>query len=1418
MSPLRNEIQTFVSALPISNHDMSSPPSSVQPTFQKIKTLFSTTYFPFKLEKYATATDTSSENRKTGSLMPAPTKSNASPAVNSSPEETSGSSGSLSSATSTSDTLAIVQGMEMFGPTPSPSTLPWAIVSKTQEPETGFTSLTRTTTTPEMSSPSRRATASAYASPSIAPLDAETRPLLGNATVAQTIVSVSPIRDLSSSPRYVQPASPESNTSATLQVPSSLLPSSTFQASKKYNADLRSTRQLRSTTPNLSVTAYSLSETGSTSTGISSESANKKTVPGLLTPAATTPVKATSTSDAFAVVQGLEIFGLLQVRMSTIVLGVPSSTTETVYTLPPPFETVHIVVPPGVWPSSGGRRAGTGPPLSVSVFVLPSDRNVLPASSCGPAVGLGPIGTRLSGQLLVSVPCGGLPPRGLSPAGFAFDKASGNWTPVALKSGPGYNGSNSTAWAQTPVVGPIAAGWVPNQISSVEQSSDGPSDQGVVIGSVLGAVSFVLVSVAIATAGRRMQSQCVEGQSVVQFSKRPTGDKFIPTSPDKSVMGEENDRKEEESQRLQHTSSSWTPENPTAKYIDERCSSEIDLDRSLVLRLSFDQMEICSEISSSRSSADLDAGPQRSLAQLCRADTVTDITGSCPGGPDIQQAGMTKDVSNCGRSGSDLGVPKDHTATRKQEPVPEWGSCTAAYKDGAGFREGFVSIRVAHPDASDAKVAQMQPSAKAASSGGKQRQDNEVVAGAQGAASELWGLWGDWEALESVRDTETAIKRLSSHRDNRVQRRVFTEPEATATRMHKVNSEAAVLRVFGVDHKETDSARQRSTCITDGPEKGGRPARAASLAETEAVARGGERHGDLLFSRFWTPGGPEHVDQRRSSETATLFDQMEICSEISSSSSADLDAGPQRSLAQLCRADTVTDITGSCPGGPDIQQAGMTKDVSNCGRSGSDLGVPKDHTATRKQEPVPEWGSCTAAYKDGAGFREGFVSIRVAHPDASDAKVAQMQPSAKAASSGGKQRQDNEVVAGAQGAASELWGLWGDWEALVSVRDTETAIKRLSSHQDDGVQRSVFTVPEATATRMHKVNSEAAVLRVFQVNHKETDSARQRSTRITDGPETGTLPAVNIRCAAGQTEAAAPKTNAGSKVSSACTRDPYLDDDASRTECEVLPGVHSAPSPALEVLLSGVSEAFKLSTASPDQLAAVKGKIAQGEKRQMSQLSSSFRTPGGSEYVDQLQRRSSETETLRVFDQMEICSELFSSRSSPGSDLETGPFRVDNEEVNSAWQRSTQITAGPEKGGLLAVSIQGAAVETEATAPKTNAAPRAISAGTRDLGLDDARRTAGEMLPGVYGDASLKVLRSGDSEALSAASPDQPELAAVKEKLVRGGEIHRGLLFSRFRTPGGPEYVDQRRSSETATLFDQMEICSEISSSRSSIG
>ena len=1135
MSPLRNEIQTFVSALPISNHDMSSPPSSVQPTFQKIKTLFSTTYFPFKLEKYATATDTSSENRKTGSLMPAPTKSNASPAVNSSPEETSGSSGSLSSATSTSDTLAIVQGMEMFGPTPSPSTLPWAIVSKTQEPETGFTSLMRTTTTPEMSSPSRRATASAYASPSIAPLDAETRPLLGNATVAQAIVSVSPIRDLSSSPRYVQPASQESNTSATLQVPSSLLPSSTFQASKKYNADLRSTRQLRSTTPNLSVTAYSLSETGSTSTGISSESANKKTVPGLLMPAATTPVKVTSTSDAFAVVQGLEIFGLLQVRMSTIVLGVPSSTTETVYTLPPPFETVHIVVPPGVWPSSGGRRAGTGPPLSVSVFVLPSDRNVLPASSCGPAVGLGPIGTRLSGQLLVSVPCGGLPPRGLSPAGFAFDKASGNWTPVALKSGPGYNGSNSTAWAQTPVVGPIAAGWVPNQISSVEQSSDGPSDQGVVIGSVLGAVSFVLVSVAIATAGRRMQSQCVEGQSVVQFSKRPTGDKFIPTSPDKSVMGEENDRKEEESQRLQHTSSSWTPENPTAKYIDERCSSEIDLDRSLVLRLSFDQMEICSEISSSRSSADLDAGPQRSLAQLCRADTVSDITGSCPGGPDIQQAGMTKDVSNCGRSGSDLGVPKDHTATRKQEPVPEWGSCTAAYKDGAGFREGFVSIRVAHPDASDAKVAQMQPSAKAASSGGKQRQDNEVVAGAQGAASELWGLWGDWEAL-------------------------------------------------------------------------------------------------------------------------------------------------------------------------------------------------------------------------------------------------------------------------------------------VSVRDTETAIKRLSSHQDDGVQRSVFTVPEATATRMHKVNSEAAVLRVFQVNHKETDSARQRSTRITDGPETGTLPAVNIRCAAGQTEAAAPKTNAGSKVSSACTRDPYFDDDASRTECEVLPGVHSAPSPALEVLLSGVSEAFKLSTASPDQLAAVKGKIAQGEKRQMSQLSSSFRTPGGSEYVDQLQRRSSETETLRVFDQMEICSELFSSRSSPGSDLETGPFRVDNEEVNSAWQRSTQITAGPEKGGLLAVSIQGAAVETEATAPKTNAAPRAISAGTRDLGLDDARRTAGEMLPGVYGDASLKVLRSGDSEALSAASPDQPELAAVKEKLVRGGEIHRGLLFSRFRTPGGPEYVDQRRSSETATLFDQMEICSEISSSRSSIG
>ena len=57
---------------------------------------------------------------------------------------------------------------------------------------------------------------------------------------------------------------------------------------------------------------------------------------------------------------------------------------------------------------------------------------------------------------------------------------------------------------------------------------------------------------------------------------------------------------------------------------------------------------------------------------------------------------------------------------------------TAAYKRGAGPLEGFV--RIADLDASDAIVAVMQPSAKAASSGGKPRLQSEAAPGVQGAS------------------------------------------------------------------------------------------------------------------------------------------------------------------------------------------------------------------------------------------------------------------------------------------------------------------------------------------------------------------------------------------------------------------------------------------------------------------------------------------------------------------------------------------------------------------------------------------------------------------------------------------------------------------------------------------------------------
>jgi hypothetical protein len=220
---------------------------------------------------------------------------------------------------------------------------------------------------------------------------------------------------------------------------------------------------------------------------------------------------------AIAIIPGLEIFGPVNVLLPAIVLGTPSADSTSSYILPAPFDIVQIEVPGGAWPQS--RRGNGMAQLTATVFVLPQAHNLsgVKAISCGPAVSLGPIGTRLLGQVKVSVPCNGTAPPGMSPVVFAFDIESNRWNLTTSISDPPRNNINGSRedkaiWAQTGILGPLAAGWVLNP----PKEDSGLSKQAIIIGVVVGsAFGLLLAAFVIIVIKRRHQAHKMSSDGTV---------------------------------------------------------------------------------------------------------------------------------------------------------------------------------------------------------------------------------------------------------------------------------------------------------------------------------------------------------------------------------------------------------------------------------------------------------------------------------------------------------------------------------------------------------------------------------------------------------------------------------------------------------------------------------------------------------------------------------------------------------------------------------------------------------------------------------------------------------------------------------------------------------------------------------------
>ena len=112
------------------------------------------------------------------------------------------------------------------------------------------------------------------------------------------------------------------------------------------------------------------------------------------------PLKTTTVLD-YAIYQNLTIIGIenmgpVRVFCDALPLGVPSFTTDTVYT---PFPGVTIFVPAGAWLTS--ERRGGKRDLTITVFEIPAHLHPGGFDVAGPGVDLGPHDQRL--QMPVSV-------------------------------------------------------------------------------------------------------------------------------------------------------------------------------------------------------------------------------------------------------------------------------------------------------------------------------------------------------------------------------------------------------------------------------------------------------------------------------------------------------------------------------------------------------------------------------------------------------------------------------------------------------------------------------------------------------------------------------------------------------------------------------------------------------------------------------------------------------------------------------------------------------------------------------------------------------------------------------------------------------------------------------------------------------
>jgi len=145
--------------------------------------------------------------------------------------------------------------------------------------------------------------------------------------------------------------------------------------------------------------------------------------------------------------EGLESLGPVQVLLQEVVLGVPSSTNDTAFALPPPYDSLRVLVPAGAWPV--GRRDGQGRALTATVFALPAGSGT-PGVSCGPGVDLGPHELTLALSIMVSVRCEALPAdmHGKTAGIFALDLGGRGWVRRGRPSG-GEKDGGGVLWAET---------------------------------------------------------------------------------------------------------------------------------------------------------------------------------------------------------------------------------------------------------------------------------------------------------------------------------------------------------------------------------------------------------------------------------------------------------------------------------------------------------------------------------------------------------------------------------------------------------------------------------------------------------------------------------------------------------------------------------------------------------------------------------------------------------------------------------------------------------------------------------------------------------------------------------------------------------------------------------------------------------